>query len=532
MNLLLPALDGLAEVHRSGFMHRDVKPRNLYLTQRGQLILLDFGAARQVVGDRTRTYATYSEGYGAYEQYVQGKQGPWTDVYGAAATLYCALIGKAPPSAPERTKEDPRKPARHFSPDLPPALDNVLDRALAVEPKKRLQTVEEFEQQLRAILKQEENKPNPEVPRKETERGNPRLWAMLGSFLAVVAVAGLIWVVSSLIEPPVDPKRAYLTVKTELAGAVVHVRDGASNDMPYRDRLELSPGNYYLDVSAPGYQSYGERRAVAAGSQELKIKLMPAKPVESPPPMTSSPAPKPEDPVIPPVVVPVPDAPPVSELSSIPVPESPPARESAPALTPNPERAYLTVKAEPPGAQIKIMNIALAYADGIELLPGEFDIEVSASGYQTYRQKHNLVAGPQEVRVTLQAAPPHPPFEPAMVRIAGGCFQMGSPKTEKERDSDERQHKFCVDAFEIGVYEVTQGQWKAVMGDNPSHFKNGDDYPVENVTWYDVQTYLNKLNQKAGKNYRLPTEAEWEYACRGGIAEQTYCGSNDVDRIA
>lgn len=163
------------------------------------------------------------------------------------------------------------------------------------------------------------------------------------------------------------------------------------------------------------------------------------------------------------------------------------------------------------------MNIAPAYADGIELLPGEFDIEVSASGYQTYRRKHDLVTGPQEVRVTLQAEPPRLSFEPKMVQIAGGCFQMGSPKTEQERDDDERQHEVCVkEAFEIGVYEVTQGQWKAVMGSNPSRFKKGDDYPVENVSWSGVQTYLSKLNQKTGRDYRLPTEAEWEYAARAG----------------
>ena len=528
VNLLLPALDGLVEVHRCGFMHRDVKPRNLYLTERGQLILLDFGAARQVIGDRTRTYVTHSEGYGAYEQYVQGEQGPWTDVYGVAATLYCALTGEAPPPAPERMKKDRRKPARRFSPDLPSALDNVLNRALAVEPKKRLQTVEEFEQRLRAILKQEEKDKLRISWTKEWREWlkSPRLMAMLGSFLAVVAVAGLIWVVSSLIEPPVDPKRAYLTVKTEPAGATVSIRNGPLA-LAYRDRLELSPGNYYLDVSAPDYQSYGGWHTVAAGSQEVKIRLV-AKPVEPPPPMTSSPALKPEEPAIPPVVASVPDAPPaverVSELESIPTPQPPPATELAPAPTPNPERTYLTVKAEPPEAEVRIMIIAPAYPDGIELLPGEFDIEVSASGYQTYRQKHNLVAGPQEVRVTLQAEPPPPQFEPEMVRIKGGCFQMGSPETETDRDNDERQHAVCVKDFEIGVYEVTQGQWKAVMGDNPSYFKNGDDYPVENVSWDDVQTYLGKLNQKTGGNYRLPTEAEWEYAVRAGMTGPFWTG--------
>ena len=122
--------------------------------------------------------------------------------------------------------------------------------------------------------------------------------------------------------------------------------------------------------------------------------------------------------------------------------------------------------------------------------------------------------------------------EPPMVRIPGGCFQMGSPVSEADRSRDERQHRVCVDAFEIGKYEVTQGQWQAVMGDNPSYFKHGDDYPWKMVSWNDVQAYLRELNARTERNYRLPTEAEWEYACRGGVTGQRYCGGDDPDRLA
>ncbi|MDG4595452.1 MAG: SUMF1/EgtB/PvdO family nonheme iron enzyme [Candidatus Contendobacter sp.] len=123
------------------------------------------------------------------------------------------------------------------------------------------------------------------------------------------------------------------------------------------------------------------------------------------------------------------------------------------------------------------------------------------------------------------------PYEPKMVRIGGGCFRMISRETDLERH-DEHQDEVCVEDFEIGVYEVTQGQWRAVMGSNPSHFKKGDDYPVENVSWYDIQTYLKKLNKRMDKNYRLPSEEEWKYACLGGVVGKRYCGSDDVDRVA
>ena len=86
--------------------------------------------------------------------------------------------------------------------------------------------------------------------------------------------------------------------------------------------------------------------------------------------------------------------------------------------------------------------------------------------------------------------------------------------------------------YEIGKYEVTQGEWKAVMGNNPSYFKNcGDNCPVEQVSWNDVKEFIQKLNQKTGKQYRLPTEAEWEYACYGG-SQTEYCGGDDLSAVA
>ena len=103
--------------------------------------------------------------------------------------------------------------------------------------------------------------------------------------------------------------------------------------------------------------------------------------------------------------------------------------------------------------------------------------------------------------------------------LPGGTFMMGSPSSEKGRDSDERQHEVTLTkGFYMQATEVTQGQWQAIMGKNPSHFKNcGDNCPVEKVSWNDVQDFIRKLNQKEGANkYRLPTEAEWEYACRAG----------------
>ena len=114
--------------------------------------------------------------------------------------------------------------------------------------------------------------------------------------------------------------------------------------------------------------------------------------------------------------------------------------------------------------------------------------------------------------------------------VKGGCFQMGD--TFGDGESDEKPvHEVCVDDLYIGKYEVTQAEWQKIMGNNPSYFKGCDNCPVEQVSWNDIQEYINKLNQKTGKKYRLPTEAKWEYAARSGGKNEKYAGGNNIDSV-
>ncbi|MEH2468079.1 SUMF1/EgtB/PvdO family nonheme iron enzyme [Nostoc sp.] len=111
-----------------------------------------------------------------------------------------------------------------------------------------------------------------------------------------------------------------------------------------------------------------------------------------------------------------------------------------------------------------------------------------------------------------------------MVQIPGGTFMMGSPEAEAERDKDESpQHEVKVPGFFMGKYEITQAQYQAIMGSNSSNFK-GEKRPVESVSWDDAVEFCKKLSQKTGKIYRLPSEAEWEYACRAGTKTPFYFG--------
>ena len=138
-----------------------------------------------------------------------------------------------------------------------------------------------------------------------------------------------------------------------------------------------------------------------------------------------------------------------------------------------------------------------------------------------------------EMTELLEIKTKHPQIE--MVYFAGGTFMRGatSEQGSDAQDDEYPVHEVQLSGYYIGKYEVTQALWESVMGTNPSRFK-GPDLPVENVSWNDVQEFIRKLNTLTGKSYRLPTEAEWEYAARGGNKSQgyKYSGSNDVGSVA
>ena len=129
------------------------------------------------------------------------------------------------------------------------------------------------------------------------------------------------------------------------------------------------------------------------------------------------------------------------------------------------------------------------------------------------------------------------PLNHEMIFVEGGTFQMGSNSWlySPAGNSDESPvHSVSLSSYNIGKYEVTQAQWKALMGSNPSYFKDCDQCPVEQVSWNDLQDFIRKLNALTGKNYRLPTEEEWEYAAKGGKCSKgyTFSGSNDLNSVA
>lgn len=168
------------------------------------------------------------------------------------------------------------------------------------------------------------------------------------------------------------------------------------------------------------------------------------------------------------------------------------------------------------------------------LYADKYKIEVKKEGYKDWTDRVNVFASEgAAVSVNLEKKFRGSDYtEPAtgtrMVFVQGGCYQMGD---DHGRYQSRPVHEVCVDDFYIGKYEVTQGEWKQIKDSNPSEFKNGNNYPVEQVSWYDAQEFISGLNSRTGRNYRLPTEAEWEYAARSGGRKEKFAGFSNANEL-
>lgn len=195
-------------------------------------------------------------------------------------------------------------------------------------------------------------------------------------------------------------------------------------------------------------------------------------------------------------------------------------------------------------ALLSIDGVPNGTASGTRFLKtGKHNIEVTADNYVDYSGTFVVNSSSRSVSINLQEVPVR--FSDGvltingvsyeMVWVEGGTFRMGAtPEQGGDEGIDETPvHSVTLSGYYIGKTEVTQALWKAVMGSNPSRFK-GDDLPMEKVSWDDCLEFIRKLNSLTGQNFRLPTEAEWEFACRGGNNSRgyKYSGSNYIDNVA
>jgi formylglycine-generating enzyme required for sulfatase activity len=462
--MLDPLLDGLERVHAKGILHRDIKPENILIRDDFSPVLIDFGAARNLTGQSERSVvAAYTPIFAALEQHqAVGEQGPWTDIYSLGATLYVAVTGRNPRSAPERLyglAQEPAVEAAHG--EFPQVFLSAIDQACELRPEDRPQSVAAW----RRLFGVADNA-TVLAPRGRGARDIDAAPDALTRVQHSPGDTGTSVRNAAPTEPPRHPRRAGVRWGIS-AFLLLLVGIGAAGWL-YREQIvqRLAP--------APVPPQSGSQ-------PELKLKMEPE----------SEPTPQPEPP-------PKPEPKPVPQPKPTPQPET--------VSTPEPEPVFSIV------------------------VPGTHFSDPIGDG----------AAGP------------------IMVWLPAGEGMIGSPESEAGRNADEAQTPINLrQPFAMGETELTIGDfqrfikatgyrtevavsstclrpddaWQKLVPDitldwERPGYEVTERSPVACVSWNDAMAYTDWLSEQTGKRYRLPTEAEWEYAARAGTRTARFWGEN------
>ncbi|HUT94002.1 MAG TPA: SUMF1/EgtB/PvdO family nonheme iron enzyme [Thermoguttaceae bacterium] len=558
VNCVIQAAQGLEYAHKQGIIHRDIKPSNLLLDREGTVKILDMGLARIFEGDGA-TGSDRLTGSGQVMgtcDYMAPEQAEDThgadhraDVYSLGCTLYRLLTGEKPYQGDtmiqilmaHRAAEIPS--ARDVRSDVPEAVDGVCRKMMAKKPEDRYQSMTEVLAALEtcvavktpvpppvadesssdgALTSFLQNLPKGGVATKKKaarvaedtfeshveQNTSSNIWTKLvpahrGQMWTYAGIAGgaaflvvLLGVVFMLKTP-----EGTLVVEVNQPGAEIVVDDGKVTLTTPDDKepveIQVEGGQHTLSVTKGGFETHTDTFRIESGGREVfNVQLVPlaAPKAEGRKAKAAPSEPKPE----------------IAAVKPLPPPDPAAWKAILPADAPAPAIAPFNA-AQPK----KHQEVWAGYLG----MPVEQDVDLGDG-----------------VKVTVVLIPP-------------GEFVMGSTAEEQARFLEEAraaadqwaieriptegpQHRVRITRpFYLGKYEVTQAQWEAVMGSNPSRFTDDPSHPVEQVSWDDVQPFLAKLNESRksqGMKFALPTEAQWEYACRAGTTTAWHCGNDEA----
>jgi formylglycine-generating enzyme required for sulfatase activity/serine/threonine protein kinase len=567
---VLPALEA---VHREGYLHRDIKPSNLYIRSRdGCVMLIDFGAARQSLNQRSKSITgLVTPGYSPPEQYLtrSDRYGPWTDIYALGAVLYRCVTGTPPTEAPDRQMWDTLEPAIKAGGDrYGKDLLEAIDRALAMVPKERFQSIGE----MRDVLAQSAHSAAPsEQPKGSLIRPAPQAAAQPMAPLEIID--------TPLSEPPPSRKVSSPNPSSEGFQSVSLLQSLRSTSSHAPSKPNESSSEF---VSVPLGKPRQTQSGLAHASHEEGI----SQPLENASPVSvivlESPASSNSDPWS--------ERPSVSEGSSQAIGRH---KDKKSRFRPETLRnIYLslvllgllgilgtlvfniyyeywlsfdiarrqqfeqqaettrqTAQQQTQQAQQQAQRRQLdKYLDAARTAMTEQAWDTAQQHLQAAASLKINTRKVEAIRKELadlrrQVMPLQFLEEPfigmKLVGLKGECFSLGSPDSQAERYFNEKPKRVCVEDFSISQYEITNAQYRQFKPDhdsgsylnkaNRSFSLNDDQQPAVEVTWQNAVAFADWLSKRTGKHYRLPTEAEWEYAARAKTTTPRYWGDASIE---
>jgi eukaryotic-like serine/threonine-protein kinase len=485
----------LVYVHEEGILHRDIKPHNIMLRAGNrEAVLIDFGLARGFIDGRTLSMTnSHTHGYAPIEQYDRhGHFGAYTDVYALAATLYHLVTGEAPTfnSKGRWEAQEKGQSINHFLWDkIPQGVSEQTKQGIvwgmAVLPQDRPETMGKFLQLLGVGAQ-----PVPLI-------SNPRV---------------------TPVTPPVQPSPS----PTPVVKPAAQVKKPVQPKSPIQPQI---PVKLPAQVKKPSSDLANRRNFLkwlgfgGVGAVSVLALSQIGKNSPSDNPVATSNSPKndtlPLDAYNARVIwrdelslkkEPTASAEKVGKVSF---------NEQVAVIKESDDRQWLLIRSKISNTEgwVKAGNID---RDGASPDLKELKLTKIQFTSVNLNNKGNVISKPAGSAEIFTDALGNG-VGLTMVRIPTAKFLMGSPKSEKDRHKGESpQHQVNISEFYLGQTLVTQAQWQAIMGNNPAHFQGNNKLPVEQVSWLDAVDFCEKLSQKTGRTYRLPSEAEWEYACRSG----------------
>ena len=573
-------------IHQKHILHRDIKPDNVLVTPDNRVVLIDFGSARAFVNDQEQRHTSIlTHGYAPPEQYnAVSKKGNYTDIYAIGGVFYFCLTGQIPVDATTRLLElaggkDPLKQPKDMNPEVSEDVNRTIMKAMSLKPENRHQTVAEFMDDLLGRNKSEvvddalempdmpeddalempddmaqqpadnadkgyvsvfDEGTKPKHNNNEPAKGNEpekkkkkgKGWLVWLIILVVLGVGGIVgW----------NMYQRY--VAEQLAQEEYEVYSRCTTARGCRAYLEYYPnGTYYWDVTQRLEQFvadsieevqrkiYGDK--AAKGFMDMGDVIMYAG--NSSGVYNGNPTVDKYDAsqlfyIIPKVKY---KGLLSDEIMTITIYSKLYDPNGGLLQNNNSPKGYTCsdVVNVRPGNNKSFTLKGFGYDSAGYFISGEYTWEIWYNGKKLRTKKFRVVEQRPVIAINVNGVA----FD--MVRVEGGTFTMGCTSEQGEEclvDETPAHSVTLSNNYYIGKYEVTNELWYAVMGYYPTQ-PEGDNMPVGAVSWNNCQQFVNKLSQLTGKKFRLPTEAEWEFAARGGNMSRgyKYSGSNNINDVA